>query len=65
MDFARGLNAIDARHIQIHQNQIGEEHCGFLDDLGSAVGQPGHFDFRIGAEDHFQALGHDNLIVTD
>ncbi len=62
---AGGLDAVAARHAQVHQHDVGRQLAGERDGLGAVGGGADDLDAGQQAEHHGQALADHPLVVGD
>ncbi len=63
LELGRGLDAIGAAHIDIHQHQIDGVPPGLLQCLGRAARFGHHLELRHGFQPRAQAIAHQRMIV--
>ena len=62
-DAAGGLDAIDLRHGDIHDDDVGFEGLGQADGVGAIAGLPDDFHVGLLVEDELEALANHRVII--
>ena len=65
MDTHDGLDAIETRHLQVHQDNIGLEDGGFIHGLLPIAGLADDLHIGLGAEHHHQTGTYHRMIIDD
>jgi hypothetical protein len=64
-DLSCGLNAVQARHLDVHQDHIGQQPLGHIQRFDTIGGLTHHFQIRLMIQDDGQARANDILIVGE
>ena len=62
-DGAGGLDAVQARHADVHEHHVGAQALGKLHRLIAVARLAHHLDAVVGRQDHAEAAAHQVLIV--
>jgi hypothetical protein len=64
-DAARGLDAVDARHADVHEHDVGQCLPRARDRLGAVARLADDLDVGLRAQDHAKARAHEALVVGE
>ena len=64
-DLARGLDPVHARHVEVHQHDVGLELLGLLDRLGAVGGGADELDVLEPADQAAEAVADDAVVVGE
>ena len=62
-DLARGLEPVQLRHGDIHDDDIRGELLRHVDGLAAIFGLADHFDVGFGGKEGTDSLAHDRMVV--
>ena len=60
-----GLEPVDGRHADVHEDDVGPGATRSVDGLGAILGLADHVEVGLGLEDHPKAGAHERLVVGD
>ena len=64
-DLARRLDAVEARHADVHEHDVRAERVGLGDGLVAVARLADDLDVRLGLEDHPEAGADEALVVCE
>ncbi len=64
-DLGRGINTVELRHSDIHDDHVGRELLGEADGLAAIAGFADDFDCGVGLEQKLKAFANDPMIIGD
>jgi hypothetical protein len=64
-DFTRGFEAVEPRHADVHDDQVGTETPGLFDGIPAVARFATDFDIRPGLQERSNASAHQLVIVGD